>query len=120
MDVEKSIRNAALSEASYANFLSALKTDDDTNKSKIVSALQRIGTKDGEPDDPDQGFSRSQATDFVTHWRLVDHQPDTASGFSAISGLPRNSGGSAPALPVSKPAKSSLLVMACMLAKSLQ
>ncbi len=30
-----------------------------------------------------EGFSQAQAADFVTHWRVADHQPNTADGFSA-------------------------------------
>ena len=40
--------------------------------------------------------------------------------FPSDGGLPRISGGSAPALPFSRPAQRSLLVTACMLAKSLK
>ena len=39
--------------------------------------------------------------------------------FPSDTGLPRNSGGSAPASPFPRPAQRSLLVTACMLAKSL-
>ena len=39
--------------------------------------------------------------------------------FPSNGGLPRISGGSAPALPFSRPAQRSLLVTACMLAESL-
>jgi hypothetical protein len=54
-----------------------------STKLQLETALQRIGTPDGEPDDPDKGFSHEQAVDFVHKWKIVDHQPDTLSGFSA-------------------------------------
>ncbi len=31
----------------------------------------------------DEGFSATQATEFLKHWTVVSHQPDTANGFSA-------------------------------------
>ena len=40
--------------------------------------------------------------------------------FPSHGGLPRNSGGSASALPFSRPAQRSLLVTACILAESLK
>ncbi|MEW8495819.1 MAG: hypothetical protein AB2604_18590, partial [Candidatus Thiodiazotropha taylori] len=33
--------------------------------------------------DEDKGFSQIQAEDFIRHWRVVDHLPDTSIGFSA-------------------------------------
>ena len=30
-------------------------------------------------------FSIIQAEDFVSHWKVISHQPDTASGFSMDS-----------------------------------
>lgn len=30
-----------------------------------------------------EGFSPTQATEFVTQWRVVDHQPNTLTGLSA-------------------------------------
>jgi hypothetical protein len=31
----------------------------------------------------DSGFSSAQATAFVSNWTVVDHRPDTSTGFSA-------------------------------------
>ncbi|MCU7805079.1 MAG: hypothetical protein KZQ96_17970 [Candidatus Thiodiazotropha sp. (ex Lucinoma borealis)] len=54
-----------LSDAAYADFRGAL----------TETRLKQLLT--------DSGFTPTQATDFVRHWRVADHQPDTASGFSA-------------------------------------
>jgi len=75
------IRNIAnmamLSEAAYADFRGSL------TPSRVQKSLERIGSDNDEPDDPDKGFSTSQAEEFVKHWEVVHHQPDTDSGFSA-------------------------------------
>jgi hypothetical protein len=68
---------AALAEAAYANLEGVTVADD------LSSALQRIGEKPGEPDDPNKGFSLSQAKDFASHWRVAHHLPNTNTGFSA-------------------------------------
>ena len=75
-------QNSLLSEAAYANFADL----DFSDETKVKTALQRIGNdpdKPNEPDDPEQGFSASQAEEFVKHWRIVSHQPNTDHGFSA-------------------------------------
>ncbi|MCU7923332.1 MAG: hypothetical protein KZQ88_11635 [Candidatus Thiodiazotropha sp. (ex Dulcina madagascariensis)] len=56
--------NALLSDASYAEL-------DGISNIELEDALI------------DSGFTPTQATDFVRHWRVADHQPDTTSGFSA-------------------------------------
>jgi len=56
---------ALLSEASYAD-LSNL-----TNEQLYIDALIA------------EDFSQAQATAFVQTWRVVDHQPNTFTGFSA-------------------------------------
>jgi pimeloyl-ACP methyl ester carboxylesterase len=68
---------AALAEAAYADLEGVTVADD------LSSALQRIGEKPGEPDDPNKGFSLSQANDFASHWRVAHHLPNTNTGFSA-------------------------------------
>ncbi|HFD81385.1 MAG TPA: hypothetical protein ENK05_13485, partial [Gammaproteobacteria bacterium] len=68
MDIIRAYGNALLSEASYANFQNKIDPED------VKTALETI---------PDGGFSQVQAEDFVTHWKVANHQPDTASGFSA-------------------------------------
>jgi Ca2+-binding RTX toxin-like protein len=60
----------SLAEAAYAN-LSAL--DINSTKQQLISRLVAV----------DNGFSQSQAEHFANHWRVVHHQPDTLSGFSA-------------------------------------
>ncbi|PHS67776.1 MAG: hypothetical protein COB23_10160 [Methylophaga sp.] len=75
--------SALLSEAAYANFSIAINLDGTYKEDDVRTALQRIGTKDGEPDDPNEGFSLSQATEFAENWEVVTHQADTDSGFSA-------------------------------------
>lgn len=62
---------AQLAEAAYANFVSGtgvLLTNDNDVKEALTAS----------------GFSASQASEFVLHWRVVDHIPDTINnGFSA-------------------------------------
>ncbi|MES9974291.1 MAG: hypothetical protein ABW094_08525 [Candidatus Thiodiazotropha sp.] len=71
--------NSLLAEASYARFDKVDFTIDD----QVRVALQRIGTDENESDDPDKGFSLTQAELFTEKWEVVHHQPDTDSGFSA-------------------------------------
>lgn len=54
---------ALLAEAAYADFSDPLKTK--------LQALK------------DAGFSETQATEFVNNWRVVHHQQNLTSGFSA-------------------------------------
>jgi len=65
MEFKGYFQNAELSEASYSDFEGLTKTEE------IKAALIL------------EGFSDAQAADFVTHWKVVNHQPDTLSGFSA-------------------------------------
>ncbi|MEW8009676.1 MAG: calcium-binding protein [Candidatus Thiodiazotropha sp.] len=58
---------AVLSDASYSNFEDIDTTDTDDIRDALIA----------------RGFSQTQATDFIHHWRIADHQPDTSSGFSA-------------------------------------
>ncbi|MDZ7750462.1 MAG: hypothetical protein U5S82_02115 [Gammaproteobacteria bacterium] len=67
---------ALLSEAAYADLRGA-----DT-RLRVRDALQRIGNAAGEPNDPDLGFSPTQAEAFTRRWRVIDHQPNTGSGYS--------------------------------------
>lgn len=60
--IQNLFQQAQLAEAAYADF--AQYPDPQT-------ALEK------------EGFSTAQAADFVTHWRVVDQQPDMLSGFSA-------------------------------------
>jgi hypothetical protein len=62
---------AALAEASYVFFD---KLDDYSDKS-VSDALKDSDLKGT--------FSATQATDFVSHWQVVSHLPNTSSGFSA-------------------------------------
>ena len=62
MDIKFAGDMAALAEAAYALFDS-----DKTTQEALI----------------DSGFSDSQATAFVTNWALIDHLPDTSTGFSA-------------------------------------
>ena len=59
---------AELAEAAYANFTNF---SESTLASTIKTALT---AKD---------FSQTQATEFAANWQVVNHQPDTASGYSA-------------------------------------
>lgn len=60
----------SLAEAAYAN-LSTL--DINSTKQQLISRLVAV----------DNGFSQAQAEYFADHWRVVNHQSDTSSGFSA-------------------------------------
>ena len=63
-----------LAEASYANLAGiSVSTDPELLKTRLIN-LQPDGTYD---------FSTTQATEFVTHWKVISHQPDQPSGFSA-------------------------------------
>jgi len=62
---------ALLTEAAYANFWDAQLSQTLTLPIDVKAALEA------------EGFSDVQASDFVTHWKVVDHIPDTDSGFSA-------------------------------------
>jgi hypothetical protein len=61
--IQDLFRQAQLAEATYANFSAFVNNP--------RGALE------------EEGFSAAQTTEFLTHWRIVDHIPDTASGFSA-------------------------------------
>ncbi|MCM8922414.1 MAG: hypothetical protein LC540_20545, partial [Candidatus Thiodiazotropha sp.] len=71
--IREYFETALLSEASYAD-LERIRDADD-----LKTALINIGGVD----DDDKGFSPIQAEDFVTHWRVAHHQPNTPTGFSA-------------------------------------
>ena len=70
MDINKMYQGSLLSEASYADLQNKFDPQD------VKTALMNI-------DGTGKGFSKAQAEDFVTHWKVASHQPDTASGFSA-------------------------------------
>jgi len=76
MSINESFQRALISEASYADFQTAKNPDGSFNAERVNAALRNIGGRG-------KGFSRTQADDFVTHWKVVNHQPDTLSGFSA-------------------------------------
>ena len=68
--IQDLFQQAQLAEAAYANFF-----DNSgnllTNTNDVKAALVAEGfSKD--PNDPTQS---AQATDFVTHWKVVDHIP---------------------------------------------
>lgn len=71
MDMNNIYYQAMLSEASYADFRAAKASDGSYITEKVKAALI------------DKGFSETQATEFVSKWRVVDHQPNTPTGFSA-------------------------------------
>ncbi len=76
MELTDFFKMSELSEASYANFQAAKNPDGSFDVGKVQLALKNV-------DELDQGFSESQAANFVKHWKVVSHQPNTASGFSA-------------------------------------
>ncbi|RLA22719.1 MAG: hypothetical protein DRQ61_05750, partial [Gammaproteobacteria bacterium] len=80
MDTKGIFQSAMLSEASYADFDGIDLTKDDD----VKTALTKQPTILGIPDPfADPVFTESQAQDFVDHWKVISHQPNTVSGFSA-------------------------------------
>ena len=73
MNSKMLFQQTLLAESSYADFTKAINPDNTYDKEKVITSLQRIGTKDGKPDDPESGFSQGQAEDFVRHWRIISH-----------------------------------------------
>ncbi|MCU7850517.1 MAG: hypothetical protein KZQ89_21605 [Candidatus Thiodiazotropha sp. (ex Lucinoma kastoroae)] len=71
MGINEFYQQATISEASYSDFRVARLSDGSYDADLVKSEL--IG----------DGFTEIQATDFIRHWRVADHQPDTTSGFSA-------------------------------------
>ena len=93
-----------------------------------AGSFQRSELADGErfaghASRPPVGASRVASLSLVHTCHR--HYPGRTAGCAcrspspATAAFPRNSGGSAPALPFSRPAQRSLLVTACMLAESL-
>lgn len=76
MDINSIANKAKLSEASYANLRDAKNSDGNYDIDKVRIALTAIGGEN-------KGFSEAQATNFVNNWKVLAHQPDTDSGFSA-------------------------------------
>lgn len=72
MRIQDSSTFAKLSEAAYADFSNI------TDEQSYISSLINIGGENIE----DKGFSLTQAEDFVTHWRVAHHLPNTSTGFS--------------------------------------
>jgi len=64
--IQDLFQQAQLAEAAYANFAAFPNND--------VGVFNALKAND---------FSDKQATDFLAHWRVVSHQPNTTSGFSA-------------------------------------
>ncbi len=72
MDINETYVMSTLSEATYADFTTALQPDGSFSASDVKAALIA------------SDFSGAQANAFITQWRVVDHQPNTLlSGFSA-------------------------------------
>ena len=69
MTIKDVAKQALLSEASYAD-LEEVTTQGQLNTAPIS-----------------EGFSKAQAEDFVTHWKVASQQPDTASGVDAVGDL---------------------------------
>jgi|GEM_PF-2238746 len=67
MNIKELCDKALLSDASYADF----KGIDLSDKDDIKTALTN------------SGFTSTQSDEFIKHWEVIDHQPDTSSGFSA-------------------------------------
>lgn len=72
--IQQFFQQAQLAEASYTLFDKINYTD-----SGQVQAALDVANKANF----NGSFSATQATTFVSQWRVVNHIPDTASGFSA-------------------------------------
>ncbi|MDN3639111.1 hypothetical protein QWY82_09850 [Simiduia curdlanivorans] len=68
MNTNELFYNAQLSEAAYADFWDKesgqILTDEDDVEDALIAS----------------GFSTTQAAEFVTHWRVVHHQPNSSIG----------------------------------------
>ena len=71
MSTQKLYEQAQLSEAAYADFWDKDSNQVVTSDSRVTDALTKLG------------FSETQAAEFVSKWRFVDHLPNTPTGFSA-------------------------------------
>jgi len=71
--IQDLFQQAQLAQAAYADL-----TGTAGNQTALITRLD-VANKDTY----NGTFSQSQATEFVKHWRVVSHQPDTSSGFSA-------------------------------------
>jgi len=71
MNINSIFEQAELAEAAYANFWDEDANEVITNVDDVKNALEA------------SGLSKTQAFELVKHWRVVDHQPDTGSSFSA-------------------------------------
>lgn len=68
-------KHAQLAEASYGNFWNSASSTVITSNSLVSDVLRDRNN--------DMSFSLSQAAAFVNKWQVVDHIPDTSTGFSA-------------------------------------
>ena len=71
--IQNLFQQAQLAEAAYADLTTTI-----GSQSNLLTALN-VANKD----QYGGSFTLAQATDFVAHWRVVSHQPNTTSGFSA-------------------------------------
>ena len=68
---------ASLAEAAYATFTDANGILLVTNKSELIARLQDF------QNDGDKDFSKTQAEEFATHYRVIGQQLNTDTGYSA-------------------------------------
>ena len=73
--IQDLFQQAQLAEAAYANLWNI-----GTNSVITDRELVRAALRDR---DNNMSFSEAQADAFVNQWKVVDHIPDTAAGFSA-------------------------------------
>ena len=71
--IQDLFQQAQLAQAAYAELTGTAR-----NQTALITRLD-VANKDTY----NGTFSQSQAAEFVKHWRVVSHQPDTSSGFSA-------------------------------------
>jgi hypothetical protein len=69
--IQDMFQQAQLAKAAYTNLWDSTLNQPIIDDAKVITALIAAGMSD------------AQAADFVTHWRVVSQQPNTASGFSA-------------------------------------
>ncbi len=78
--IQELFQQAQLAEAAYADLWDSSTDSVITDDVLVGNALQ--------DEDNDMEFSSAQAADFVSDWKVVDHIPDTTSGFSRIRSYP--------------------------------
>lgn len=78
-DTKMTFDMASLAEAAYATFTDINGNLLITDQSQFIDRLEDF---DADPRNGKNGFSKTQAEEFATHYRVVSQRPNTASGYS--------------------------------------